>query len=73
VRAKFDEEDTQRHKLDRKIKPKGVGPCEGISARRRRNQGRVRALGIAPATLDMIRRQGVAARRWRMVHSPDKP
>jgi ATP-binding cassette subfamily F protein uup len=38
------EEDTARHKLDRKIKAEARWAVEGISARRKRNQGRVRAL-----------------------------
>lgn len=38
------EEDEARHKLDRKIKAEGRWAVEGISARRKRNQGRVRAL-----------------------------
>ncbi len=37
-------EDQARHKLDRKIKSEGRWAVEGISARRKRNQGRVRAL-----------------------------
>jgi ATP-binding cassette subfamily F protein uup len=58
----WDEEDTQRHKLDRKIKAEGRWAVEGISARRKRNQGRVRALGeLRQQRSDMIRRQGVAA------------
>ncbi|WP_297970490.1 ATP-binding cassette domain-containing protein, partial [uncultured Amaricoccus sp.] len=39
-----EEEDVQRHKLDRLIKAEGRWAVEGISARRRRNQGRVRRL-----------------------------
>ena len=38
------EEDLARHKLDRKIKAEARWAVEGISARRKRNQGRVRAL-----------------------------
>ena len=38
------EEDDARHKLDRKIKAEAKWAVEGISARRKRNQGRVRAL-----------------------------
>ena len=37
-------EDQQRHKLNRKIKAEARWAVEGISARRKRNQGRVRAL-----------------------------
>ncbi|SDY53983.1 ABC-F family ATP-binding cassette domain-containing protein [Citreimonas salinaria] len=40
----WEEEDTQRHKLDRKIKAEARWAVEGISARRKRNQGRLRAL-----------------------------
>jgi len=56
------EEDTSRHKLDRKIKSEGRWAVEGISARRKRNQGRVRALQELRAERgSMIRRQGAAA------------
>jgi ATP-binding cassette subfamily F protein uup len=40
----FAEEDLARHKLDRLIKAEGRWAVEGISARRTRNQGRVRRL-----------------------------
>ena len=40
----FEEEDAARHKLDRYIKAEGRWAVEGISARRTRNQGRVRRL-----------------------------
>jgi ATP-binding cassette subfamily F protein uup len=40
----WEEEDEQRHKLNRKIKAEARWAVEGISARRKRNQGRVRAL-----------------------------
>ncbi|MBP7240797.1 ATP-binding cassette domain-containing protein [Amaricoccus sp.] len=40
----FEEEDLARHKLDRLIKAEGRWAVEGISARRKRNQGRVRRL-----------------------------
>jgi len=56
------EEDMQRHKLDRRIKAEGRWAVEGISARRKRNQGRVRALGeLRAQRSDQIRRQGTAA------------
>lgn len=56
------EEDTARHKLDRKIKAEARWAVEGISARRKRNQGRVRALGeLRQSRAEMIRRQGTAA------------
>jgi ATP-binding cassette subfamily F protein uup len=38
------QEDLARHKLDRKIKEEARWAVEGISARRKRNQGRVREL-----------------------------
>ncbi|MEM6465508.1 MAG: ATP-binding cassette domain-containing protein, partial [Pseudomonadota bacterium] len=41
----FEEEDLARHKLDRLIKAEGRWAVEGISARRKRNMGRVRRLG----------------------------
>lgn len=57
----WEEEDISRHKLDRKIKAEGRWAVEGISARRKRNQGRVRALGdLRQQRADMIRRQGTA-------------
>ncbi|MDT8855969.1 ATP-binding cassette domain-containing protein [Paracoccaceae bacterium Fryx2] len=56
------EEDEARHKLDRKIKAEGRWAVEGISARRKRNQGRVRALAELRAERGaQIRRQGTAA------------
>ncbi len=55
------EEDDARHKLNRKIKAEARWAVEGISARRKRNQGRVRALADLRATrADMIKRQGTA-------------
>ena len=38
------EEDTRNHKLKRRIKEESVWAVEGISARRKRNQGRLKAL-----------------------------
>jgi ABC transport system ATP-binding/permease protein len=56
------EEDEARHKLDRKIRAEGRWAVEGISARRKRNQGRLRALAALRADrAGMIRRQGTAA------------
>ncbi|MBI1217840.1 MAG: ATP-binding cassette domain-containing protein [Rhodobacteraceae bacterium] len=56
------EEDEARHKLDRKIKAEARWAVEGISARRKRNQGRVRALAALRAERSsQIRRQGTAA------------
>ncbi|MGB5869084.1 MAG: ABC-F family ATP-binding cassette domain-containing protein, partial [Albidovulum sp.] len=55
------EEDEARHKLDRKIKQEAKWAVEGISARRTRNQGRVRALAaLREERSAMIRRQGTA-------------
>ena len=56
------EEDDARHKLDRKIKHEAKWAVEGISARRKRNQGRVRALAaLRSERAGQIRRQGTAA------------
>jgi ATP-binding cassette subfamily F protein uup len=58
----WDEEDMQRHKLNRKIKAEARWAVEGISARRKRNQGRVRALQALRAERSaQIKRQGTAA------------
>ncbi|SDZ14001.1 ATP-binding cassette, subfamily F, uup [Jannaschia faecimaris] len=58
----WEEEDQQRHKLDRKIKAEARWAVEGISARRKRNQGRVRALADLRAERSaQIRRAGTAA------------
>ncbi|MFY0660044.1 MAG: ATP-binding cassette domain-containing protein [Shimia sp.] len=58
----WDEEDLQRHKMDRKIKAEARWAVEGISARRKRNQGRVRALkDLRSERSAMIKRQGSAA------------
>ncbi|AMY69213.1 ABC-F family ATP-binding cassette domain-containing protein [Frigidibacter mobilis] len=55
-------EDDARHKLDRKIKAEARWAVEGISARRKRNQGRLRALQDMKAErASQIRRQGTAA------------
>ncbi|SIN96807.1 ABC-F family ATP-binding cassette domain-containing protein [Vannielia litorea] len=58
----WEEEDTARHKLDRKIKAEARWAVEGISARRKRNMGRVRALQeLRAERAGQIRRKGVAA------------
>ena len=58
----WEEEDQQRHKLDRKIKAEARWAVEGISARRKRNQGRLRALqDMRKERASQIRRQGAAA------------
>jgi ATP-binding cassette subfamily F protein uup len=60
--AAWEEEDTQRHKLNRKIKAEARWAVEGISARRKRNQGRVRALqDLRAERASQINRQGAAA------------
>ena len=58
----WEEEDMQRHKLNRKIKAEARWAVEGISARRKRNQGRVRALqDLRAERANQITRQGTAA------------
>ena len=56
------QEDAARHKLDRRIAAEARWAVEGISARRKRNQGRLRALhDMKDARAGQIRRQGAAA------------
>ena len=58
----WEDEDQQRHKLNRKIKAEARWAVEGISARRTRNQGRLRALqDLRAEKAGQIRRQGTAA------------
>ncbi|MDJ0994195.1 MAG: ATP-binding cassette domain-containing protein [Dinoroseobacter sp.] len=58
----WEDEDVARHKLDRKIKAEARWAVEGISARRKRNMGRVRALGeLRKNREEMIRRPDTAA------------
>ncbi len=58
----WEEEDDARHKLNRKIKAEARWAVEGISARRKRNMGRVRALGeLRAEKAAQIKRQGTAA------------
>ena len=58
----WEEEDAARHKLDRKIRAEARWAVEGISARRRRNQGRLRALAaMRDERAAQVRRQGSAA------------
>lgn len=58
----WEDEDAARHKLDRLIKSEGRWAVEGISARRKRNQGRVRALqALRAERAAQIKRQGTAA------------
>lgn len=57
----WEEEDLARHKLDRLIKSESRWAVEGISARRKRNMGRVRALqDLKSDRAAQIRRQGTA-------------
>jgi ATP-binding cassette subfamily F protein uup len=57
----FEEEDQARHKLDRLIRAEGRWAVEGISARRKRNQGRVRRLAeLRAERRAQITRQGTA-------------
>lgn len=58
----WEDEDMQRHKLNRKIKQEARWAVEGISARRTRNQGRLRALqDLRAEKSNQIKRQGAAA------------
>ena len=58
----WEEEELARHKLDRLIRSEGRWAVEGISARRKRNQGRVRALqALRAERAAQIRRAGGAA------------
>ena len=57
----FEEEDIQRHKLNRLIKAEGRWAVEGISARRKRNMGRVRRLqDMRQGRAEQVMRQGTA-------------
>ena len=57
----YEEEDLARHKLDRLIRAEGRWAVEGISARRRRNQGRVRRLAeLRAERREAILRPGAA-------------
>ena len=57
----WEEEDDARHKLKRKIKSEARWAVEGISARRKRNQGRVRALQeLRDTQAAQIKRKGAA-------------
>lgn len=58
----WEEEELARHKLDRKIKSEARWAVEGISARRKRNMGRMRALEeLRNTRKDMIAQPGKAA------------
>ena len=55
------EEDASAHKLERRIKAEARWAAEGISARRTRNQGRLRALGdLRAQAASTVRRAGTA-------------
>ncbi|MBT0956989.1 ATP-binding cassette domain-containing protein [Alphaproteobacteria bacterium KMM 3653] len=57
----WEEEDIAKHKLNRLIKAEARWAVEGISARRKRNMGRVRALqGLRAEKAAQITRQGTA-------------
>ncbi|WP_084204394.1 ABC-F family ATP-binding cassette domain-containing protein [Leisingera daeponensis] len=57
----WEDEDMQRHKLNRLIKAESRWAVEGISARRKRNMGRVRALqDLKAERAGQIKRQGAA-------------
>ncbi|GGH19665.1 ATP-binding cassette, subfamily F, uup [Cribrihabitans marinus] len=58
----WEDEDQARHKMNRLIKAEGRWAVEGISARRKRNQGRLRALqDLRAQRAAQIARQGSAA------------
>ncbi len=58
----FEEEDQQRHKLNRLIKAEARWAVEGISGRRKRNMGRVRRLrDLREQRSSQIKRTGTAA------------
>ena len=58
----WEDENMQRRKMDRRIKSEGRWAVEGISARRKRNQGRLRALqDLKMERAKMMRRKGTAA------------
>ncbi len=57
----YEEEDQAAHKLDRLIRAEGRWAVEGISARRKRNQGRVRRLAdLRAERRERIARSGTA-------------
>ncbi|MDA5094323.1 ABC-F family ATP-binding cassette domain-containing protein [Aliiroseovarius sp. KMU-50] len=57
----WEEEDQNRHKLNRKIKSEARWAVEGISARRKRNQGRLRELAkLRDERASQIKRKGAA-------------
>jgi ABC transport system ATP-binding/permease protein len=60
--AVWADEDAARRKLDRRIAAEGRWAVEGISARRKRNQGRLRALAdLRAERAAAVRRPGAAA------------
>jgi ATP-binding cassette subfamily F protein uup len=64
------EEDEARHKLDRKIKHEAKWAVEGISARRKRNMGRVRALQQTCGPTAKPRSAARAPQHWRSTAGP---
>ncbi len=69
----WEDEDMQRHKLNRKIKAEARWAVEGISARRKRNMGRVRALqDLRAERAGQIKRQGTAAMHFESGQSSGK-
>ncbi len=61
----FDEEDLERHKLNRLIKSEARWAVEGISARRKRNMGRVRRLqDLRAERASQISRAGAGAMKF---------
>ena len=69
----FEDEDMQRHKLNRLIKAESRWAVEGISARRKRNQGRVRRLQDLRAERgSQIERAGPAAMAFDSVQKSGK-
>ena len=66
------EEDLARHKLDRKIKAEARWAVEGISARRQRNQGRVRRLAELRLLLPLVEAVGLVMGQAAVVavHAP---
>ena len=56
------EEDARNHKIRRRIKEESVWAVEGISARRKRNQGRLKALKQLKAKYDLQEKRQAAAK-----------
>ena len=56
------EEDARNHKIRRRIKEESVWAVEGISARRKRNQGRLKALKQLKANYDLQEKRQATAK-----------